>query len=748
MREKLTKLLAHPAVKAIKNYCADPVQLYIVFLMMTVMYYYHESFCWLYTLLTVVLSRPVMKFFDFVAKHKYIGPPCYLVFMVMGLSIFSMIVGIGYDEYPIYYLVWFLTPQGVLDFSLWYTIATYLLMLGFLSSAVYYFAKVRYRMVMQFLIMMIPLSLYGKEGIQMPAILVILLLCAYYLLMVYCRQLRGDGSVRLLGGSQTAAAVTLYVLAFSILAAIIPKPKIEADREYIENVMAASSLSDVLMNIISGFTQSTDNTFTSNNSARTLYYVQASESLRLRTQTYSYYQDDDSWNGLQDYDFHVTPCPDEPTYAPAELLGYLLRAAEEDAAFAAEYGLTELWAAGIPSQRQEYVILYPRFNSYLTPSPTRVSGFSSWMDTSVLDVTFHNIIIRDSRNQEGIGLHYFPDSYARNDRVNAVLCALSGETYVDLLYDAAEVLAEDPYAQALLYDCAQECVSAYSFLEDIRGMDFRPAVVTQLAEEITAGCDSDYEKAHAIERYFTEEGFVYDERYRKAEGENIEDFLLTSKRGVCYEYATAMVLLCRAAGLPARYVQGYSMSEMSDAYEETNYVIRVRDAHAYPEVYIAGYGWLSFEPTVASQQMEEIAVAENRYVMVWGFVILGIALLAGGFLLMLPRIRERLFRRRLKKLDTKSAAAAVFRRMRTIMDCGESVTVMELFDCSAVFCEDAVLFMQLDAVLYGGADETDPQTIANGYTAWYSARADYLKAEQEKARQERRMMKQQRRNRK
>ncbi len=743
MLEKLRKLQEHPAVKAIKPFLSDPVELYTVFLIMTGMYYYHPEFCWLYTILAVLVCHMIMKFYDFVARHKYIGPLSYLAYLFAGLSVFSLLVNIGYAEYPLFFLVWFLTPQGVLDFSLWYTLAIYWMMLGFLSSTVYYFSKVRYRMLMQFVIMLIPLTLYAKEGIQMPALLVILLVSSYFLLMVYCRQLREDDTVQRVNHSGTVISVLFYVAAFSILAAIVPKPKITADREYIENVMAQSTLSDTLMNMISGFTQSTDNSFISNNSGRTVYYVEADESLRLRTQTYSYYLADDSWNAIDSYEFDNRSFAAERCYAPADLLEAILEAADADAQFAEKYGLTDVVGTEIPSQREGYVCIHPRFSTIFVPSVTRVSELGDYLENFDVKETRHMILTLGGNPT--MDYYYYPDSFARNADVNAVLCELDGASYESLLLDAAEILWYDSDAAALLNDCAEECSNAYAFLSDVHGMDFCTEKMTALAEEITAGCDSDYEKAHAIERYFTEQGFLYDENYRKPEGENIEDFLLTTKRGVCYEYATAMVLLCRAIDLPARYVQGYSMSEQYNG-EEYDYVVKVRDAHAFPEVYIAGYGWLGFEPTVAAQEMTDGTVAENHYVMLWGFGFLGCAVVGFAVWLILPKLRERQFRRKLTAMKPEQAASAVFHRMRSIMGLAESVTVMELLTHSKLFVKDAVLFLQLDATIYGHSDEVSAEQLLQGYCKWHEARESYLKEQKLQIREAKRRAKQQRRN--
>jgi hypothetical protein len=71
-------------------------------------------------------------------------------------------------------------------------------------------------------------------------------------------------------------------------------------------------------------------------------------------------------------------------------------------------------------------------------------------------------------------------------------------------------------------------------------------------------------------------------------------FLFDTKTGFCNYYATAEVVLLRSMGIPARMAVGFSQGE----YEPPNlYTVRQRDAHAWPEVYFPGNGWVEFEPT-------------------------------------------------------------------------------------------------------------------------------------------------------
>lgn len=79
----------------------------------------------------------------------------------------------------------------------------------------------------------------------------------------------------------------------------------------------------------------------------------------------------------------------------------------------------------------------------------------------------------------------------------------------------------------------------------------------------------------------------------KSSGDFLNYFLLESREGYCTYFATAFVLLARAEGLPARYVQGFCVPVGSR--EETRVYSNM--AHAWPEVYFEGAGWIPFEPT-------------------------------------------------------------------------------------------------------------------------------------------------------
>lgn len=119
--------------------------------------------------------------------------------------------------------------------------------------------------------------------------------------------------------------------------------------------------------------------------------------------------------------------------------------------------------------------------------------------------------------------------------------------------------------------------------------------VTKLAKDITAGMKNEYDKAANIERYLkTRLGYSLD--LTDTHGEDpIAYFLFTRRAGHCEYFASAMTVMLRTQGIPARYVTGFLPGEYNDV--GGDYIVRASDAHAWVEAYFPGYGWITFDPT-------------------------------------------------------------------------------------------------------------------------------------------------------
>jgi hypothetical protein len=129
-----------------------------------------------------------------------------------------------------------------------------------------------------------------------------------------------------------------------------------------------------------------------------------------------------------------------------------------------------------------------------------------------------------------------------------------------------------------------------------------PPRVTELALQITRDAATLYDKARAIESTLRRIPYSLDVPAPPAEQDAADYFLFDLQRGYCDYYATAMVVLARAAGLPARLAIGYAPGTAGPATD--SWVVTQADAHSWVEIYFPQYGWIPFEPTGGRPPLE------------------------------------------------------------------------------------------------------------------------------------------------
>ena len=118
--------------------------------------------------------------------------------------------------------------------------------------------------------------------------------------------------------------------------------------------------------------------------------------------------------------------------------------------------------------------------------------------------------------------------------------------------------------------------------------------LADLAAKITANAGTPYEKALAIRDYLKKNyKYTMDVSEHPENVDFVTAFLLNTRKGYCTYFASAMTVLCRIAGLPARYVEGY----LAVPNENGEAIVTGLDAHAWTEVYFEGFGWLTFDAT-------------------------------------------------------------------------------------------------------------------------------------------------------
>ncbi len=121
-----------------------------------------------------------------------------------------------------------------------------------------------------------------------------------------------------------------------------------------------------------------------------------------------------------------------------------------------------------------------------------------------------------------------------------------------------------------------------------------PAAVSTLAADIAARFSNPFDRARALQDFFQSGDFTYDLGVDSGHSlERMEQFLTTERRGFCEQFAATYAVVARAMGLPARVAVGFTPGDANGS----GYTVSNRHAHAWPEVYLNGVGWVAFEPT-------------------------------------------------------------------------------------------------------------------------------------------------------
>ena len=116
----------------------------------------------------------------------------------------------------------------------------------------------------------------------------------------------------------------------------------------------------------------------------------------------------------------------------------------------------------------------------------------------------------------------------------------------------------------------------------------------RLAADITADAKTPYAKALALVRWFTRDGdFSYSTTVTTPEGADPLQSFLDERVGYCQQFAGTMALMARAVGIPSRVIIGFTGGRQ----ENGERVVYARNAHAWPELWFSGIGWVWFEPT-------------------------------------------------------------------------------------------------------------------------------------------------------
>ncbi len=211
------------------------------------------------------------------------------------------------------------------------------------------------------------------------------------------------------------------------------------------------------------------------------------------------------------------------------------------------------------------------------------------------------------------GMDFLPLPYPSSD------VRVDGEWYVDP--DTLMVFSPAGDASGLTYtvtsaasvpdgEALRSAGSTGRLRVDQRYLDLPPlpGEVEQLAERVTARAETSFDQALALQDWFTGGDFTYDldPPQVPSGADPLVHFLRDSRTGYCQHFASAMAVMARYLGIPARVAVGYTAGENVGT---DRWTVRQGDAHAWPELYFPGYGWLRFEPTPGEGQPNASAPA-------------------------------------------------------------------------------------------------------------------------------------------
>jgi transglutaminase-like putative cysteine protease len=258
-------------------------------------------------------------------------------------------------------------------------------------------------------------------------------------------------------------------------------------------------------------------------------------------------------------------------------------------------------------------------------------------------------------------------------------------------------------------DLLREATDAPStkILKTYTQLDEFPDDLRALAASIAVG-DTPYDKALALQNWFRDK-FTYDINVPTGQGTSAIRTFLKNQRGYCEQFAGTFAVFARSVGLPARVAVGFTPGTLET---DGKYHVEGRHAHAWPEVYLTGIGWVPFEPTpergnpdaatytgVPPQQVDEAPPttvstatttafpAENfgfpeidlskqgpgagvtgtptkvdnsvpRWLVKFGIVVVVLLVVGGGWMIAVPRLKRSRWERR-RRAATNAAGRAI-----------------------------------------------------------------------------------------
>lgn len=648
------------------------------------LYIYTDNAFGIYTIAGSAAAAFLIVFFDFLRKKKFGGFLYFGTMVTLFIAVPSLFIGGSWQD-RFAFIRWFFSGAQAEDTRTSFLLTLTPIMVFFLTSAFYYFIRIIYRSSMLALVSLMPFALAVKASMQLPTAYCVIIASANLIFFIVDghKNFAKGSSVPGAGGSSAMVYID-FAAAAVLLALIIPKPSVTPYYEKFDAMVSRFSFGGSGETEYQGEYQK--NSGRSDELLRSesilLYIISTPESAYMKTQVFNIYDSESGlWTDDSDTVRGSKTWQETASLLSFEKLAEAVRKVSEDNRKNVEesYYLDEddLLITKYPwierlfemTDSQTYSLVYAQnFPAVYLPAPARTTEIIvpneniSWTARSDAGEVFTDKAMLSPN------VNYTVRYYSENVQralIDGGYFDISGEEWQRFLLDALFEAERDSEERKVLI----EFLNIYNSAEEYREwyQTEVSADIQALADELTAGLEYDYQKAQAIENYFTDGTFLYDLSFEPPDGmDTPEYFIFESKTGICSDFARAYTLLARAAGLTARYAEGFVPQKSADS--ENTYFIYSDNAHAYPEVYIPAAGWMRFEPTPANylgtganrtsdnEETDYTAAALTAAVFIVGF---------GAFVILLllsPKIAEGIFRVRAKHAGCGKGVIMLYNR--------------------------------------------------------------------------------------
>lgn len=635
-------------------------------------YIYTENILDVYTIISVLWCAGAFALFGKIRKMKH-GGLLYFAALIMISFVPNIIMPSWRDKVD--FVQWFFSGGQAVATRANFML-TFIVLFGFFfCSVIYYFTRVIYRSAAVVLISLIPLALSVKAVSSMPGYFPFILASLDMVIFIFYSRKKLIGKSISNGKSTALIVYSDFAVAAVLLALIAPKPsetpfydKFEA---FMNRFQFGGTGETVMQGDYSQYSGNADDLL--RQESILLYVISSTDPTYMKTQVFDIYDNENNrWTSLSENINGSRKWSEAAQLLNFEKLDAAFEKADEYSGNFYEEHPAALMLDGI-SETESFSVVYSReFPAVYVLAPLRTtradisSTGAFYTARSEAGEIFTNMARLPATSNYTV--RYYSENVFYNGLLDGGACDITIDEYEDMLRDAVYSLENEGSSDELAAANAflDECVKAREYSENTK-TEVSPKIQA-LADELTSGLEYDHQKAAAIEQYFQSNGFIYSLAYQAPEdSDTAEYFIFESKTGTCSDFATAFTLLARAAGLTVRYAEGFVPTAGDDPAEGL-YYIYTENAHAYPEVYIPGAGWVIYEPTVSGGASNGSDTDGNNDIdtltVVFTAIVVVIAL--GVFLLLMifkRRINEGFFRLGLRFADDTKAVKVLYRRL-------------------------------------------------------------------------------------